>query len=143
MLIRIMEIHDVHRVHTESFKALFERPHDAVTTEVPHALMSCRNVESSVVVFPRRTHRLEEPTDFCRQDVLAPRSTSESSAKATFGKSETIVGRGVEIADASIPRGVDGCVSLIIRDCLIEISELRATQRYLAQANGTLRKGPR
>jgi hypothetical protein len=133
VLVRIVEIHDVHRVHAESFKALLERPDDAVAAEVPNALVGCGHVESFIVELPREDHRLESPTHFGRQDVLVSRSFSESRAEATFGKPESVVWRGVKVPDALVPCGVDRCTSIVVRYCRIEIPELRASQRYLGQ----------
>jgi hypothetical protein len=93
--------------------------------------MGCRHVEAFIVVPPGRFERLEKPSDLGRKDVLAARAPSKGCAKSSLGQSESIVRRGVEIADSLLPSGVDCCVSLIVRYRLVKVPELRAAQRYL------------
>ncbi|MDT4834877.1 hypothetical protein FQZ97_685270 [compost metagenome] len=50
----------------------------------------------------------DDPADLGAEHVLVTRTGSQGSTQARFGKAGTVEGRGVEVANAVVPGGVDG-----------------------------------
>src|SRR5690606_17439091 len=78
------------------------------------------------VFFLRR--RLEQATHFGADEKFVPRFAGEELADPAFGETETVVRRGIEVADAEIPGGRERRVRLRIIDRSEQVSEFRASE---------------
>jgi hypothetical protein len=97
--------------------------------------MGPRYVEAFIVAVAWRIKRLEESSDFGRQDVLISVTLGEGRAEATFREPEAVMGCSVKVANSLFPGLIDRRASLVVRYCPIQVAELRATERELGQRN--------
>ena len=100
---------------------------DAVGREVPHALQVVRHVEGVRRVESSRVVgvRPQEATGLGRQHELVARLGLQERAEAPLGEAETVVRRGVEVADAAVPRRVEHGPRLVIAQLAEQVADVR------------------
>jgi hypothetical protein len=104
-----VEVQDVDVVQPETLEAGIDRSQDPVPTEVPLTAMVGRHPEALGIQLVRSLRRRDEqPSHFRRDHEFVARPTAQRAAEAQLRESETVVRRGVEIADAARPRLGDG-----------------------------------
>ena len=79
--------------------------------------------------------RLEEASDLGRENVGLARIRGERLAEAPLGEAEPVVRSGVEVAHTEMPRGVHRGARVLVRDRAVEVAELRAAERQLADCD--------
>ena len=125
VLIRVVDVEDVDLVDAQPRDALLDRAHDAVVREVIHGVERGRARKRVAL---RRRARTEQAADLGREHVLVSRLGAEHCAEALLRQAIPVLGRGVEKANASRPRGLDDLMRLIVRESLEQAPQRRGAE---------------
>lgn len=123
----VVDIEDVDAVQAEPRIAEFDRTHDAVIAVVIVKLEGQR-VNEAQFRHLVLGHRFQQPADLGGQHVAVAWLGAQIVAEATFRQAETVMWRGVVIADAIRPRGVEDRLRVRIRHRLVEIAQRGAAE---------------
>ena len=118
----IVPVEDVEAVDAEPLQRILDRAHDAVIAVVED-LAARRRIEE--FPDPRALFRLAEAepaADLGREHVGIALLAAQEMVDARLGEAEAVKGRGVEIADASIPGGVQRRLRLVFRIGAVKIA---------------------
>ena len=77
--------------------------------------------------------RDEEPPDLGGEHVLVSGAACEGGAEAALGQAESVVRRGVEVADAGVPGRLDRGVRLVVGRLAEQVAELRGAESEFGQ----------
>src|SRR6185369_5039086 len=102
-LIGVVREEDVDRVEPEPVEALPQRPLDTRGREVPAPLPVAGNDEPVVVAFAGPGPGNDQTTHLCGHHELVARPAAQLRADPALGEAETVMRRGVEVADAAVP----------------------------------------
>ena len=134
VVVGVVQVEDVEPVQPGAPQRVLDRPQNAVAAEVPDATGIGRHLEALPI---RLTGRLgarhQNSSDLGRDDVLVARALTQLFAHAPLGETDAVVRRRVEIADAGIPRAVDGLLRLLGRGDAIEVSQLGGSEAELSE----------
>ena len=129
VVVGIVQVGDVDAIEPESLEALVDRAADAVAAEVVLPPRGGGNREALVV------HRAvgvvardEEAPDLRREHVLVAGTVGERRAEAALGQTESVVRRGVEVADAGVPGRVDRGPRLVVGRLAEQVAQLRGAE---------------
>ena len=136
VVVGVVQVDDVHPVQAGALQAGLERAEHPVPAEVPDPPVVGGDVEP-LRVAPVRVlrRRYEQPPDLRRDHVLVARPGPQGRAEPPFGEPEPVVRRGVEVADARRPGGVDGGGELLVGGGPVEVAALRRAEAQLGEAH--------
>src|SRR4029079_2804634 len=118
-----------------------QRSQNSVAAEVEDPLVGSRDGVPLVVQTLRCGNRLQKPSDLGGADVLLAGAHAEGDAEAAFRQAQPVVGRGVEVAHAELPGSVDCRARLAVGHLLVQVPELCAAERQLAQGGSSTSEG--
>src|SRR5699024_10901991 len=98
-----------------------DRESNAVTGVVPHAHPVSGYREALVIEFARMVSRADQASDLRREQELLSRAIGQNLAEAALTEPESVVGSGVEVADALVPSLRDGPDGCFIVDATVEV----------------------
>jgi hypothetical protein len=128
VLVRVVQVDDVEMVEAQPVEALGERAEDPVAAEVEDAAVRRGHDEPLVVEPFDPVHGFEHATHLGRDHPFVARTRTESGAETPLREAEPVVRRGVEVADAELPRSIDGGQRVVVRHLRVEVPELRAAE---------------
>ena len=110
VIVGVVHVDDVDAVDAEPLEAVLDRAQHPVAAEVVHPAGVGRHVEAvrEVALVRGLGTRHQHAPDLRGQDVLVARVRGQRAPEAALREPEAVVRRGVEIADAALPRRADG-----------------------------------
>lgn len=110
----VVHIKDVDPPEAKPLPAVLDRAQDAVTRIVVDRVERHHVVRRAAVGRPGA--RPQEPADLGREHPLIALLGAQRVADGALGLAEPVIGRGVDIAHASLPRGADNRLGFGARD---------------------------
>jgi hypothetical protein len=102
--IEIMDQEHVDPVDAQPLQAVLERAHHAVIAVVEHRIELQAAEPFSLRERPRLQRTAQQPADLARYRELVARTAIERAPDPMLGLTLAIPGRGVEVANAAVPR---------------------------------------
>jgi hypothetical protein len=119
---------DIDPVHAEAFERVFDRAHHAVVGIIVD-LAAVRYLEPlALSAAALRRAGLEDPPDLRRERVGVARLAPQEAVEARLGQPEPVERRGVVVADARLPRGIEDRVRLRVGNRAVEVAERRGAE---------------
>ena len=129
--VEIVNEQEVDTIHAEPHLRLLVGAHDFVVAVIVHVV----EVEFARPRFSLKLVRLgrrEEPTaDFGRQNKFGPRLRVEETTATKFGQTPAVIGRGIVVANAGVPRRFECCSRRRFVEPDKELAERRAAETQL------------
>ncbi|MDI2022550.1 hypothetical protein PJL18_03090 [Paenarthrobacter nicotinovorans] len=128
----VVQVRDVHMAKAEPLQGLLNTATDAGLGEVPNTTANGRNVEtfgipaSGPVGFQQAPH-------LGGDDEFLPRLVPQDSTEPLFGQAQSVMRRGIEVADPGVPRRKYRGEGFPIRKGPVEIPYARSAETELAQ----------
>src|SRR5699024_2829602 len=122
-VVGVVDKSDVDLVQAQPLEGFLDRSSDAVTGVVALARLVSGHREAFVIEFARLVSRTDQTSDFRRQQEFVSRAIGQNLAEAALTQSETVMGSGIEVADALVPGLSDRSASCFIVDAPVEISD--------------------
>src|ERR1700722_16117148 len=131
--IDIVAVNDIHVVETEALEREFERAHHTVVGIV-EALPPRRGFkEHALTCTFRRLTQIEQPADLGGNQIGAARLRTQETVQSGLGKSQPVKRRGVKVATASRPDGVQHRARFLFHHRSIEIAERHSPETELGE----------
>ena len=129
-----MDEHDVDGVEAEALERKFERPHHAVVGVIEALAARRRFEECALQRALLRLADVEQPADLGRDQIGIARLRTQEAVQSRFRKSEPVERRGVEIAAAGGPYGLERQPRLLLGHRPIEVAERPAAEPEFGEA---------
>ena len=129
----IMAVDDVDAIEPKPLEREIERAHDAVVAVVENLAARRRLEEPGLEGAIFRPAELQQAPDFGRDQVGVARLGAEEAVQPRLGQAKPVDRRGVEMAAAGGPGGVERSARLLLRDRPIEIAERRGAETELGE----------
>src|SRR5689334_8859136 len=126
MLVGIVNEQNIHPVELEAFEALLDRAHRRVVGEIEDRVDRRRALPRLANL--RRRALTQKAPDLCGDDELIAWLGAQDRAEPLLGKAESVEGRGVEVADARAPCGLDHTMGLVFAHSLEQAAERRCAE---------------
>ena len=133
VLVGIVHEHDVDPVEAHPLEARLERAQHALAAVVAPPARRGRDGEALVVLAGAGGIGLEQPPDLGRDDERVARALAQDRADAALRQAQPVVRGRVEVADAGVPRALDGAAGVLVRRHPIQVADRRAAERQARQ----------
>jgi len=151
VVVRVVDERDVDAVQAEPAQARLQAAPDAVRAEVEPPDLGRRDVEARGVTGRPgpagaggrgRPGGLEEAADLGGEHVLVSRTVPQGVAQTALGQAEAVVRRGVERADAAVPRRVDRGCGVVVAHRGEQVPDRRAAEGQLGDLDRRAAEAP-
>lgn len=136
VVVGVVEVDDVEPVQAGAGEGVVDGAQDAVTAEVPLAAQVVTDDETLGVDALRVLVGDEEAAGLGGDDVLVAGAVAQGGAQPVFGQAQAVVRRGVVIADARVPGGVQGGGGVLGGGGAVEVADDGGAEAELGELHG-------